>query len=175
MTDALLANLRGRANRRGLMLVHADALQSAFRCSPEELNRALRALGDSGRLEILTPPPFLVLALKPRPWSGSTPARVQEEQQISASARSPQEEVPVSSAVAAIQQREVGGAGEGEALLETVLAALGPEANRAEFARILAGHPAAVIHKCLQRVRATKAIRVSKAALFRALLTKLSH
>ena len=71
------------------------------------------------------------------------------------------------------QQQEDGGAGEG-GLLEEVLAVLGPGVDRDEFREILAGHPAALIHRCLKRVEATKQIRVSKAALFRSLLKKLA-
>jgi hypothetical protein len=74
-----------------------------------------------------------------------------------------------------MQQREVGVAGEGEALLEEVLAVLGPDASRAEFRAILARYSDALVRRCLRRVEATKAIRVSRAALFRSLLTRLSH
>lgn len=74
-----------------------------------------------------------------------------------------------------MQPREDGGAGEGEALLEEVLQFLGPEANRDEFREILAGHHPSLIHRCLQRVQVTRNIRVSRAALFRSLLTKLTN
>jgi hypothetical protein len=72
-------------------------------------------------------------------------------------------------------QQEDGGAGEGEALLDEVLAVLGPSADHDEFRAILAGHSLDLIRRCLRRVQATKAIRVSRAALFRSLLEKLSN
>lgn len=176
MTERLLELLRQRANSGGIILARANDLQEKSRCSFEALEQALSELSDAGNLEILSPAPFFVIALKPRPWSGSGHRRAQDEQQITTSERSVHGEVPVSSAVAsAIQQREVGGVGEGVELLETVLAALGPEADRAEFAQILTGQPAALIERCLKRVQSTKTIRVSRAALFRSLLTKLQH
>jgi hypothetical protein len=65
--------------------------------------------------------------------------------------------------------------GEGEALLDEVLDILGPVADRDEFRTILAAHSPALIYRCLRRVQATKAFRVSRAALFRSLLQKLNH
>src|SRR5207247_5778304 len=107
-------------------------------------------------------------------WSSSSSPRELSEQQVSINQRSLHIEVPVSSRAAAATQQEDGGAGEGEALLEHVLGILGPDADRDEFAHILTGRSSALIRRCLRRVQATKAIRVSRAALFRSLLEKLS-
>lgn len=175
MTERLLSALRARANRRGLVLARSERLQAALRCSSEALDSALQVLADDGRLDVLTPPPYLVVALRPRSCSGSSSPRARNPPQISSHSRPSQEEVPVSSSAAAAATHEDGGPGEGGRLLEEVLAALGSEARRDEFAAILRHHSPALIRKCLQRVQATNRIRVSKAALFRALLAKLSR
>lgn len=177
MTERLLATLRARANRRGLVLARSERLMAVLDCSPEALESALRVLAEEGQLDVLSSPPYLVVALRPHSWPGGSSPRARNPPQISSQSRPSQEEVPVSSsfAAAAIQSREVGGPGEGGRLLEEVLAALGPDARREEFAAILRCHSPALVRKCLLRVQATRQIRVSKAALFRALLEKLSR
>jgi hypothetical protein len=170
MTDKVLLALRRRTNHRDLVIVRETTLLDEIRIASQDLRNALDRLVSDRVIEILSPLPFLVIK-----WSGSRADRVQDEQQSSLD-RSSAIEVPVSSAAAAAkQQPEDGGAGEGGALLlEEVLGVLGPEADRSEFREILSGHPAALIHRCLKRVEATKSIRVSKAALFRSLLSKLA-
>ena len=171
MTEAVLQALRRRTNHRGLLIVREAALLDETKVSHDDLRCVLDRLVQDRIVEILSPLPFLVLK-----WSSSRPDRVQNEQQISSNLAPSHIEVPVSSAAAAIkqQQQEDGGAGEGEPLLDEVIAVLGSGADRDEFREILAGHPAALIHRCLKRVEATKQIRVSKAALFRSLLNKLA-
>lgn len=176
MTERLLALLHSRANRHGLVLARSDQLEAALGFSPEALSAALTALAARGKLEILAPRPYLVLALLPRVWSGSKSSGASKRQQISSDSHPSQEEVPVSSsAAAAATATEDGGSGEGGRLLAEVLTVLGPEARREEFAALLAGRSPALIRRCLKRVEATKRIRVSRAALFRALLEKLSR
>lgn len=175
MTARLLAYLKQRANRRGLVLASQEDLLRELAVDRTTVLHTLDALESAFKIEVLAPLPYLVVKLIP--WSGSNqPAREKVQQNSSPPARSPIG-VPVSSsaAAAATQQREVGGAGEGEALLEEVLAALGPDANRDEFREILAGQPPTLIHRCLKRVRTTTSIRVSRAALFRSLLQKLGR
>lgn len=174
MIGKLIDELRSRANYRGRVITHETALLEELQLTHDELGAQLAELERTGLVEVLSPLPFLVLKL--RSWSGSRPDRVPNEQRISSPKRDARIEVPVSSAAAAAtQQLEVGGAGEGEALLDEVLAVLGPDADRDEFRVILAKHHAALIHRCLKRVQATKSIRVSRAALFRSLLDRLSH
>jgi len=173
MTDRLRATLIRHTNHRGLILVSERTLAEALWLSSNEIRAAVARLAEEGEIEILEPLPFLVA--RSRSWSGSRVHRMKKPQQISSQAPKAHIEVPVSSEAAAAKHTVVGGAGEGGALLDEVLAALGPEAGREEFARILADHSPALIHRCLARVRATRRIRVSRAALFRALLKKLSH
>lgn len=177
MTERLLAALRARANRRGMVLARSERLEAELHCSPEALKSTLQGLAEGGKLHVLSPSPYLVVALGPRSWPGSSSPRARNPPQVISQSRPSQAEVPVSSsfAAAAIQSGEVGGLGEGGRLLEEVLAALGPEARREEFAAILRRHSPALVRKCLLRVLATRQIRVSKAALFRALLEKLSR
>ncbi len=56
-----------------------------------------------------------------------------------------------------------------------MLGALGPQADRDELRVILGRYSVSLIERCLARVRATKAIRVSRTALFLHLLEKLSR
>jgi hypothetical protein len=171
MTQPLLSALGRRVNHRGLVIASEDALIEELHVTHDALVDGLRKLEEAKLVETLAPLPFIVLRL--RSWSGSSTPRARRAQQISGNPAIVHIEVPVSSRAAAATQQEDGGAGEGEALLDQVLATLGPEADREEFRRILAGHDSALIHRCLRRVRATRSIRVSRAALFRSLLQKL--
>jgi hypothetical protein len=173
MTEQLIDYLRSRANRLDLVMARQEQLAEELKASPGKLSAALEALSESGKVRILSRLPYLVVALLPRPWSGSNPHPVRKEQRFRDDSVRMQEEVPVSRAAAATQAED-GGAGEGEALLEEVLASLGPEAESDEFRFILAGHSPTLIRRCLARVRTTKRIRVSKAALFLHLLIKLA-
>lgn len=175
MTDRLFEYFRRHAHSRGLVLASETRLGEELHASRKALTASLTALEAEGKIELLAPLPFAVIALKPRPWSGSNSPRVQKEQQISSESIGVHKEVPVSSAAAAVMQQEDGGAGEGEALLDEVLGALGPDADRDEFAQVLTGRSAELVRRCLRRVEATKSIRVSRAALFRSLLQKLSN
>ena len=172
MTDRLLEYVQRRANPGGLVMASEKQLIEKLDTSQEHLARAVAYLESEGKIEVLAPLPFLVLKL--RSWSDSSARRARERQQISSHPASMHIDVPVSSSAAAATQPEDGGPGEGEALLDDVVAALGPEADREEFRQILAGYHPAFIRRCLHRVMATKAIRVSRAALFRSLLEKLS-
>jgi len=172
MTEELLARLRARASSLGTVLAREAVLLEDLRTNETDLSNALAQLQREGYIEVLTPGSFLVLKLKK--WSGSISPRVQEEQQITSNRDGVHKEVPVSSAAAAALQQEDGGAGEGEALLDEVLHVLGPDADREEFRDILAGRDPSIVYRCLKRVQATMAIRVSRAALFRSLLQKLS-
>jgi hypothetical protein len=172
VTERLLEYFRRHAGPDSLAFASETRLVETFQASHDELADALRQLESQGQVRILSSLPFV--ALKLRVWSGSNSHRVAITQQISSIPSSVHSEVPVSSRAAAATQQEDGGAGEGERLLDQVLATLGPEADRDEFRAILAGYDPALIHRCLRRVQATKAIRVSRAALFRSLLHKLS-
>jgi hypothetical protein len=172
VTERLLEYFQRHAGPDGLAFASETRLIEKFEAAHDELADALRQLESQGHVRILSSLPFV--ALKLRVWSGSSSHRVARTQQISSPPSSVHSEVPVSSRAAAATQQEDGGAGEGERLLDHVLATLGPEADRDEFRTILIGYDPALIHRCLRRVQATKAIRVSRAALFRSLLHKLS-
>jgi hypothetical protein len=174
MTERLRVALTRRANHRGIVLAREEVLRDELHASGTALRHALAELEAAGAIEVFSPLPFVVLKLLS--WSGSSSPRVGEEQQISSERRQAHIEVPVSSfAAAAAIHTEDGGAGEGEALLGDVLKALGPSADRDEFRQMLARYSPSLIRRCLDRVGATKAIRVSRAALFRSLLEKLSR
>lgn len=174
MTTRLLSQLQARASHRGVVLLRESVLLETLQMEREALSAGLAELEASAEIEILSPPPFLVLKLKK--WSGHAPSVSGNRLQLQQLRLEVHEEVPVSSSTAAAAtQQEDGGAGEGEALLGEVLEALGPTADREEFAQILSGRSLELVRRCLQRVQATKSIRVSKAALFRSLLQRLSR
>jgi hypothetical protein len=173
MKEQLFGFLRRRVGDHGLALVHESVLLNALGTTSKELSAALDVLASAGDVEVLSKLPYLVVRV--HSWSGSKRPGVIEKQQDS---RSPAHalDVPVSSSIAAAATNSSrdGGAGEGEALLDQVLATLGPEADPEEFRLILEGRSPVVIRQALRRVQATTTIRVSRAALFRSLLTKLS-
>jgi DNA-binding FadR family transcriptional regulator len=173
MTEQLLAALRRRMNHRGRVIASERSLVNELRLSSEVLADAVRRLEEAGLIETLSPLPFLVVKL--RSWSGSTPP-IDRSKQQNAQESAHALDVPVSSSIAAAANSNGDrGAGEGDGLLEEALQVLGPEADREVFRHILAAHDPSLIHRALKRVQATKQIRVSKPALFRALLRKLSH
>ena len=175
MTDALRAILIEHTNHRGLVLAAELTLRRQLRQPAGKIRRSLQRLEEAGEIEILCPFPFLVA--RARSWSGGKAQPLKEAQQMKPQSSNHKKKVPVSSskAAAAATHTEVGGAGEGGELLEEVLVALGSDADHEEFARLLEGYSPVLIRRCLDRVRATKRIRVSKAALFRSLLEKLSR
>lgn len=172
MTERLLQVLKARMNHRGQAMAREADLREILGVDSETLAREVGKLAASGLTEIVSPLPFLVVKL--RSWSGSKLDRIDFKQQSKRRSPIPLRG-PVSSIAAAAKQQRVGGAGEGEALLAEVLETLGPEADREVFRGILTAHSPVLIRRVLARVRATKVIRVSRSALFRALLTKLSH
>lgn len=101
--------------------------------------------------------PFLVAKLRDS-WSGSTRPLIENEQQFRPSAlaplRGPVSSSSYSSRAAAVKQQEDGGAGEGEALLDEVLAILGADADRDEFRGLITGrNPHPTIPHSFQGVR----------------------
>lgn len=176
MEGQLLALLRARANHRGLVLARQDRLCAELGCSPEALAAGLNELVARRSVEILTPLPYLILALLPRSWSGRSTARARNPPQSRSKSRPSQEEVPVSSSeAAAVFKKEEGGAGEEGGLLAEALAVLGSGNDATEVATLLKRYSPSLIRRCLRRVRATASIRTSRLALFRALLLKLTR
>jgi hypothetical protein len=174
MTARLLSQLQANANHRDVVLLRESVLLEALQTQRDALSAGLAELETAAEIRILSPLPFLVLKLKK--WSGRKPDVGANRPRLQQPQLGVHGEVPVSSsAAAAAMRQEDGGAGEGEALLEEVLEALGPSADREEFAQVLNGRSRELVRRCLRRVQATKSVRVSKAALFSSLLQRLSH
>lgn len=173
MTNRLLTTLEARANSRGLLLANEATLAVESWYSTDMLRQQLATLEASGVLEILTPPPFLVIRLKV--WSGKgresskapNESRVREHRAHSYSLHN--QSIDKSKAIAEVDR----GVGEGEALLKEILATLG-ETDPATFRGVLGHYPVATISAALKRVRATPPgkIRKSRTALFRYLLAR---
>jgi hypothetical protein len=174
MNDALLHALKAKANNKGYVIARADALQAELGCSFDELQSAVHALSASKKLRILSDFPFLMVALARKKWASEPAgsARSAEKSGTPASlaySHSFQSSTDESRAVAL----EDGGAGEGEALLQEILATLG-ESDPSTFRGVLEHYAPSHVRAVLRRVRATppEKIRKSRTALFRFLLAK---
>jgi len=164
------------ANHRGVVCKRSDQIAAILKTDEPELLADLAKLVDLGLIRSLNPAPYLVIQLEM--WPGREEGPAQHAPARGSESLAVHSEVPVSSAAAATSeaQPEVGGQGEGGALLERVLAVLGPEADAVEMRDLVETYPAETVRRALARVEATPArqIRRSRTALFRYLLTKLT-
>ncbi len=166
------------ANFNGVVSKRSEQITAPLMIDEPVLLADLAKLTDLGLIRTLNPAPYLVVQLSL--WPGKVdPPRVSTPA-VSSETRVAQGEVSVGSSAAAAasaSQPEVGGQGEGGELLDRVLTVLGPEADAEEMRDLLGAHPEETVRRALQRVEATPArqIRRSRTALFRFLLTKLSH
>jgi hypothetical protein len=178
MRERLLAALRHRANQNGLATVREAQLLVDLSSNHDDVSIALEALSRAHLVEVLSPLPYLVVKL-PK-WPSRSSAKGVETAEFTPKGSTWPMDARVSSsqaaAAAASSKQEVGGAGEGERLLDEVVDLLGPEADRDEFRSLLGRFSYGVVRQALRRVGATPPaqIRKSKAALFRYLLNKLS-
>jgi hypothetical protein len=173
MTGRLLETLRGRASRRGLVIVRQEVLEHEVHASEAQLRDALAALEREEQLRVLSPLPYLVVALPRRMWPSAPPnpsktgpnPRPKPSRGYSYSFHKHNQ----SKAIAI----EDGGLGEGDSLLEEILATLG-ESDPKPFRAVLEHFSAAKIRAALVRVRATppEKLRKSRTALFRYLLAR---
>ena len=174
MTDWLFRHLRGRATHRGLVIAREAVLLQELGCEPATLRGALAELEQSDVVEILAPLPFLVLKLA-HSWSGKRSAIAESPEKSPDSEPSRysysfnNQAIDKSHAIAG----ENGGAGEGEELIEEILATLG-EPDPTTFRGVLTHYPEAVIRSVLARIRRMppERVRKSKTAYFRFLLAK---
>ncbi len=166
------------ANFNGVVSKRSEQITMPLMIDEPVLLADLAKLTELGLIRTLNPAPYLVIQLSL--WPGKLDPPRENAPAVSSETRVAQGEVPVSSSAAAVasaSQPEVGGQGEGGQLLDRVLTVLGPEADAEEMRDLLGAHPEEIIRRALQRVEATPArqIRRSRTALFRFLLTKLSH
>jgi len=170
-----LALLRA-ANHRGVVCKRSDQIAGALGLEEAGLLGDLEKLSELGLVRSLSPAPYLVIQLVL--WPGKRD--MSDVQVADSAAQQPavQEEARASSsdAAASATQPEDGGQGEGGALLDRVLAVLGPEPDANEMRDLVSAHPPDVVERALRRVEATpdQQIRRSKTALFRYLLAKLN-
>ena len=165
------------ANYRGVVSKRSDQIAEMLKTDEPALIADLAKLSDLGLIRSLNPAPYLVIQLAM--WPGKEEVPPPNVPVASSETPAVRSEVPVSSAAAAAasaSQQEVGGQGEGGALVDRVLAVLGPEADAVDMRDLVATYPVETVRRALTRVEATPArqIRRSKTALFRYLLTKLN-
>ena len=165
------------ANHRGVVCKRSEQIAAELKTDEPTLLADLAKLTGLGLIRSLNPAPYLVIQLAM--WPGKDEAPVLSAPAANGAKPVAHEEVPVSSdaaAAASASKPEVGGQGEGGALLDRVLAVLGPEADAVEMRDLVGTYPAETVRRALARVEATPArqIRRSRTALFRYLLTKLT-
>ena len=163
-----------KAGDRGRVIRTTPHLAKDLGVSEDTLVTWLNRLRDASLVEVQSPPPYLVTKLQFWP----SRSRFQEEMSPASSSKSAlrQEYVPVSSSkAAAAANREDGGVGEGETLLDQTIQTLG-SADRKEIRALIENYPSELIRRALVRVRNTpdSQIRKSREALFRYLLDRLS-
>ena len=151
------------ANFNGVVSKRSEQVTAALMIDEPTLLADLAKLADGGLIRTLNPAPYLVIQLSL--WPGKVdPPRVNAPA-VGSEERVAQGEVPVSSSAAAAasaSQPEVGGRGEGGALLDRVLSVLGPEADAEEMRDLLRAHPEETVRRALQRVEATPARQIRR-------------
>lgn len=174
MRDSLLRVLREHTSRRGLSLAREETLLAALDCDRGALAAALRELELVGEIETLVPLPFLVTRM--RSWPRAFPAVSVNTMEHEPASRSAPDVPSVSSGGTAASASPIAGGTEVEDQpLRDVIAQLGDEASAEELRALITPYSHTLVRRCLQRVAATKHIRVSRLALFRSLLKRLSH
>jgi hypothetical protein len=170
--------LLNAANHRGVVCKRSDQIAVTLKTDEAMVLADLDKLSEVGLIRTLNPAPYLVIQLALWPGKSAAPdadVPIESGQQPVA-----HEEAPVSSgsaaAAASASPSEDGGRGEGDRLLDHVLAVLGSEADPGEMRDLLMDRAPEIVERALQRVESTPArqIRRSKTALFRFLLTKLT-
>lgn len=156
MEDHLLAQLRARANPRGVVTVRGEVVAAEVGVTPEDLRLVLAKLERAGFLQVLAPLPFLVLKLHLWPGHGPKRPNAYSSQSINHKHIDKSHRHPADAA-----------------LLREILDTLG-ETDGSSFEGAIRHFAPGVIRTALDRVRRTKSLRKNRTALFRYLLVKLT-
>lgn len=170
MTDRLFAALEAGANSRGISLANEDTLIRDLQSSPESLQQALSELEARSAIDILAPPPFLVVRLKK--WSGKSLRHANPAVESAARrdhAYSFQSSLSQSQQLNESYRQPTGD----ENLLREILETLG-ESDPTTFRGALHSYSPVVIRAALARVRRTRMIRKNRTAVFRYLLPRIA-
>lgn len=177
---ALEANTSGHVCRTG------NTMAGRLGVTATEVEHWLSELVEAKLIEMQTPPPYLVIKLRFWPARNFSEGGFEagNSRESAAASGSGAIDVPVSSSKLLPEQQPeaapatgvVGGAGEGEGLLETAQRILEP-LQADQVAALLKGYPKPVVTKALARVERMPLgqIRSSRLALFRFLLVKFSR
>lgn len=171
MTDVLLALLRSRANRRGLVLATEVVLLEGLRTESAALRAALAKLESTGAILVLAPLPFLVVKLKK--WSGKKSDHAESAAKTAVPlSRAYSFQSSLSQSTQSNESYRHQSDAE-EALLREILETLG-ETDPVTFRGALRKYSPQAIRTALERVRRTPSIRRNRTALFRYLLPRLA-
>lgn len=165
MSEVLLEALGRRANHRGLVIARDSTLAEDLRVSPGDIYAALRKLEEASLVELLSPPPFLVVRLRTWPGRGGRAA------DMGASAYSYSQQLLRTRDLKDSYRPDELAAHDG--LLHEILEVLG-EDDPASFRKAVDLYAPHVIRTALDRVRRAKNIRKNRTALFRHLLPRIA-
>ena len=168
MTELLLTFLGKHVNARGLVLVREATLVDALQVPPLEVRASLRELRASGAIEILSGPPFFVVALRNSSWAGSDNAAAPS---LAKGAHNSQ---PAYSHSYSSRTKNGHSYPERERLLNEILETVG-ETDPSSFEGALENYSRETIRTALERVRRMKQVRRSRTALFRYLLPRIAR
>ncbi len=159
------------ANNRGLVVRSRARLAQRLGIAEAAIDRALSALVQASLVRILSPSPYLAIAL--RFWP-SKQAQAEISKNAAAAGSSTAEAAASVDKQAASKQGDEG-LGEGGSLATELRMVLGEE-DAAALEPILVDVPGSVVRQALARVKATPAhqIKKSRTALFRFLLKTLT-
>ena len=165
MSEVLLQALGSRANHRGLVIARDSALAEDLHVSRGDIGAALRKLEEARLVELLSPPPFLVVRLRTWPGKGV------ESAETSPSAYSYSQQLLHTGELKDSYRPDELAAHDG--LLHEILEVLGEE-DPASFRKAVDLYAPHVIRTALDRVRRAKNIRKNRTALFRHLLPRIA-
>jgi hypothetical protein len=166
MAEHLLATLRRRANHEGLVRVRDAVLVADLQCDAHTIYSGLAKLAETGAIDLLSPPPFIVVKLRMWPGDGS------EMSGSDKNAYSYSKQLFDNKAFKADSYRPDELAAD-DGLLQEILETLGEE-DPASFRKAVEHYAPHVIRLALERVRRAKNIRKNRTALFRHLLPRIA-
>jgi len=174
MTSELLTVLRRHANHRGTVITREAKLLQELQCSQVTLRSALRELEDRQEVRVLSPLPYLVVALSSKSWSGGDAEPPKMGRKTGPEAlRSYSFQSSLSQSQQLMKESYRQPTAE-EALLREILDTLG-ESDATTFRGALRSYEPAIIRTALERVRRMKTIRKNRTALFRYLLPRIAQ
>ena len=165
MSERVLQALLRHTNQHGLVIAREGGLLEELGITSDALRSALRELESARAIEVIAPPPFLVLRLKK--WPGS------DEKAANSAANAYSYSKRLNNKAITADSYRPEEVAENDGLLHEILETLG-ETDPESFRKAIEHYSPAAIRTALERVRRAKSIRKSRTALFRHLLPRIA-